>query len=239
MESCDGKGEVDSIQPGVPVGEFFADVWGEGGDNAIVEAVDPAVDGDVLSACPSVFDDGGARDMAGLGEHAEFAESVGGGVRRKCVEFLAVRAMKAADAGEPVVDDAVAEVFEGGDHATAAVVAADDHMTNLENIDRVLQDSEQVEIGFGDDIGDVAVDEYFAGCEAGDLVGGHAAVGATDPEVLGGLLVGEFAKERRVFGFDRGGPVAVFFQEVGECVHRGLAVIQAVWRMGVHHGFGW
>ena len=83
------------------------------------------------------------------------------------------------------------------------------------------------------------MDEYFAGCEAGDLVGGHAAVRATDPEVLGGLLVGEFGKERRIFCFNRGGPVAVFFQEVGECVHRGLGLIQAVWRMGVHHGFGW
>jgi len=160
-------------------------VWGEGFDDAVVEAVDPAVDGDLLAAVPGVFDDGGASNMAGLGEHIEFAESVGGGLGREGVEFIPVGAVEVADAGEPVVDDPVAEVFEGGDHAAAAVVAADDHMAHLEDIDRVLQDSEQVEIGFGDDIGDIAVDEDFAGCEAGDLVGGHAAVRATDPEVLG------------------------------------------------------
>lgn len=175
--------------------------------------------------------------MACLGEDIEFAESIGGGLGREGVEFLAVGAVEAADAGEPVVDDAVAEVFECGDHATAAVVAADDHVLNLEDIDRVLQDSEQVEIGFRDDIGDIAVDEDFAGCEAGDLVGGHAAVRAADPEVLGCLLVGEFGEERRIFGFDQGRPVAIFLKQVGECVHRELAVIQAVWPMSVHHGF--
>lgn len=216
-----------SIELGVPVVEFFADVWGKRFDDAVVEAVDPAVDGDLLAAFPSVFNDSGACEMAGLGEHIEFAEAVGGGLGREGVEFLAVGAVEAADAGEPVVDDAVAEVFERGDHSAAAVVAADDHMADLEDINCVLQDSEQIEIGFGDDIGDIAVDENFAGCEAGNLVGGHSAVGATDPEVLGSLLIGEFGKERGVFGFNRGGPIAVFFQEVGEGVHRGLTVIQA------------
>jgi len=212
-------------------------VWGEGFDDAVVEAVDPAVDGDLLAAVPGVFDDGGACDMAGLGEHIEFAESVGGGLGREGVEFIPVGAVEVADAGEPVVDDPVAEVFKGSDHAAAAVVTADDHVADLEDIDRVLQDSEQVEIGFGDDIGDIAVDEDFAGCEAGDLVGGHAAVGTTDPEILGCLLVGEIGKESGVFGFDRGCPVAVFFQKVGECVHVALSGIQADWQIFVHHAF--
>ena len=84
------------IQLGVPVVEFFADVRDEGFDDAVVEAVDPAVDGDLLATCPGVFDDGGACDMAGLGEHIEFAESVGGGLGRKGVELLAVGAVEAA-----------------------------------------------------------------------------------------------------------------------------------------------
>ena len=39
-----------------------------------------------------------------------------------------------------------------------------------------------------DDVGDVAVDEDFAGQQANDFVGGYAAVGAADPQVLGVLL---------------------------------------------------
>ena len=209
----------------------------KGFDDAVVEAVDPAVDGELLAARPGVFDDGGACDMAGLGEHIEFAESVGSGLGRKGIEFLAVSAVEAADAGEPVVDDAMAEIFEGSDHAAAAVMTADDHMADLEDIDCVLQDGEQVEIGFRHHIGDVAVDEHFAGREAGDLICGNATVGATDPEVLGSLLVGEIGKELGVIGFDRGCPVAVFFQKVGEGVHEGVDGIQAVWRIFVHHGF--
>ena len=87
-----------SIQLGVPVVEFFADVWNEGFDDAVVEAVDPAVDGDLLAAVPGVFDDGGASDVAGLGEHIEFAKAIGGGLGREGVEFIAVGAVEAADA---------------------------------------------------------------------------------------------------------------------------------------------
>ena len=174
----------------------------KGFDDAVVEAIDPTVDGELLAARPGVFDDGGACDMAGLGEHIEFAESVGGGLGRKGIEFLAVSAVEAADAGEPVVDDAMAEIFEGSDHAAAAVMTADDHMADLEDIDGVLQDREEVEIGFCNDIGNIAMNEDLAGCESGDLIGGDATVRAADPEVLRALLVGEFGKKQGIFGFD-------------------------------------
>ncbi len=168
---------------------------GEGFDDAVVEAVDPTVNGDLLAAVPGVFDDGGACDMTGLREHVEFAETIGSGLGRKGVEFFAVGAVEAPYAGEPVVDDAVAKIFKGSNHTTATIVAADDHMTDLEDIDRVLQDSEEVEISFRDDIGDIAVDEDFSGRETGDLIGGHAAIRTTDPQVLRALLIGEFGKE--------------------------------------------
>ena len=80
---------------------------------------------------------------------------------------------------------------------------------------------EHVEIGLGHDVGDVAVDENLARREAGDLVGGHAAVRAADPEVFRALLVGEFAEEVRIVGVDRVRPVAVVFQEMIERFHGG------------------
>ena len=92
---------------------------------------------------------------------------------------------------EPVVDQAVAGALERRLDAAAAVVAADDHVLHVQHVDRVLEHREAVEVGVPDDVGDVAMDEDLARREADDLVRGHAAVRAADPEVLGRLPLGE------------------------------------------------
>lgn len=112
----------------------------------------------------------------------------------------------------------MAEVFDGGFHSAAAVVAADDDVADFEDIHGILHHGEEVEIRFHDDVGDVAVDENLSGGEAGDLVGGHPAVRTTDPEVLGALLVGELAEKLRVAGVDAIGPFAVALEEVCQIV---------------------
>ena len=40
-----------------------------------------------------------------------------------------------------------------------------------------------------DQIGDIPVDEQLSGKKSHNLIGGHAAVRATDPEVAGQLLL--------------------------------------------------
>jgi hypothetical protein len=44
-------------------------------------------------------------------------------------------------------------------------------------------------------VGHIAVNEHFARVESDDLVGWHAAVRATDPEVFGGLLLSKLFKK--------------------------------------------
>ena len=73
---------------------------------------------------------------------------------------------------------------ERGAHAAAAVVAADDDVLDLQHVDGELDHREAVEVGVHDDVGDVAVHEQLARQQADDLVRGHAAVGAADPQVL-------------------------------------------------------
>ena len=70
-----------------------------------------------------------------------------------------------------------------------------------------------------DDVGDVAVDEDFAGQQANDFVGGYAAVGAADPQVLGVLLAGEFLKKLRVALGDLGRPSFILGEEVRQVCH--------------------
>ena len=57
-----------------------------------------------------------------------------------------------------------------------------------------------------DDIGDVAVDEDFAGNQADDLIGRHTAVGAADPKILRRLLFCQCCKVPGLGGLHLGGP---------------------------------
>ena len=67
-------------------------------------------------------------------------------------------------------------------------MADHDDMLDLEHIDRELQHREIVGVLGRGEIGDIAVDEQFARLQVDDLVGGHPAVGAADPEILRRLL---------------------------------------------------
>ena len=108
---------------------------------------------------------------------------------------------------------------QGGPDAAAAVVAGDDDVAHPEHLDGVLEDREAVQIRGGDDVAHVAVDEEFAGFEPDDLVGGHPAVGAADPEVLGLVLVGQPPEETGVLRGDGRGPRPVVVEEVLESSH--------------------
>ena len=87
---------------------------------------------------------------------------------------------------------------------------ADDDVLNLEVGDRVGDDALAVDVGRGQDVCDVAVDEDVAGPEAKHGGFGDAGVGAADPEDLGLLAGGEGGEE--VWGSDGGllGPLLVF-----------------------------
>ena len=142
-----------------------------------------------LCTFPCVFDDGGACDVACLREDVEFAKAIEALVVLEGVEFGFVNAGEGTDGGEPVIDDSVSKIFESCLNAAAAVVAADDDVGDFQDIDGVLNYGKDVEVGFLDDVGDVAVDEYFAGWKAGDLVGGDAGIRTADPEITGFLLI--------------------------------------------------
>jgi class 3 adenylate cyclase len=127
------------------------------------------------------------------------------------------------DVPEPVVDEPVPGAVEGRPHAAAAVVAAHDHVLHAEDVDRVLQHREAVEVRVHDDVRDVAVDEHLARFEPDDLIRRDAAVGAADPEVLGRLTLGELGKEPGIARDHVRGPGTVVREQVDEVGHGGDA----------------
>src|SRR4029079_10076486 len=90
---------------------------------------------------------------------------------------------------QPVVDQSEAIAAQGSQYTAAAVVAANNDVTNVQHIDRILNDGKAIQIGVDDDVRHIAVNEKFAGYHPDDLVGRHAAIGAADPEILGALLL--------------------------------------------------
>ena len=90
---------------------------------------------------------------------------------------------------QPVVGESDALILQRGRHAAAAVVPAHDDVFDVQHIDRKLHHRQAVQVGVHDDVRDVAVDEQLARQQADDLVRGHAAVGAADPQVSRALLL--------------------------------------------------
>src|SRR5581483_8874970 len=92
------------------------------------------------------------------------------------------------DMPEPVINQTQPEFFHRGFDAAAAVMPADDDVSDPEDVNRKLNDREAVQVGMHDNIRDVAVDEHFARIEADQLRRRHAAVRTADPQILGRLL---------------------------------------------------
>jgi hypothetical protein len=85
--------------------------------------------------------------------------------------------------------------------------------------DRVLDNSQAIPVGVVDDIGDIAVDEYLAGHEVDDLIGGDTAVRASDPEELGRLLRCKLAEETGVIVLHPVRPSPIVPEQFGQGPH--------------------
>ena len=188
---------------------------------AVVDVVDPAVDGEGLAACPGLLHDGRVAHVAqpdrstfssqrrSICASSAFSSSSCRSCRsRTSCTWRSQLSMRPSD------DREIRRT-----HPAAAVVAAHDDVLDLEHVDRVLQHRQAVQIGVHDDVGDVAVDEQLARPQADDLVGRHAAVRAADPQVLRQLLRRQRPEEVGIVIGDAAGPAAVVVEKVGEVVH--------------------
>src|SRR5690606_12537502 len=180
--------------------------------DTVLDAVDAAMNRQRLPAVPGVLDNGGVADVGDLLDDVEFAHAVELGLfARETGDVVAVFVVQVANGAQPAVNQAQLVVTHRCTHAAATVVAGDQNVFDLEDIDGVLDHRQAVEVGVQHHVGDVTVDEQVAGQHAHDLVGRHAGIGAADPEILGLLLLGQLAEEVRVFLEDGLGPARVVF----------------------------
>lgn len=149
-------------------------------DDTIAQPVAPSMNTQLLAPRPGLLDNTGMADIqCGLDDIQLrqqillFFASVG-----KSIELLAVDRVQIFDVPQPVIDHSKLLLGQRGSDTSAAIVSADDDVADLEDVDGVLEDRQQVHIGVGDDVGDVAVDENLAGIQVDDLVCRHTRIRA-------------------------------------------------------------
>ena len=144
--------------------------------------------GQRLSARPGVLHDRCRAHVHRLLQHVQLAQPVDRrwGIGRP-IEKVRVLVTHILHVAQPVVDEPELLPLEGGAHAAAAVVAADDDVLDLQQFHRELHHRQAVEVGVDHQVGDIAVHEQLAWQQADDVVGRHPRVRAADPQVLGRL----------------------------------------------------
>lgn len=93
------------------------------------------------------------------------------------------------DMAQPVIAQTNPIPPQRSSHAAAAIVSAHDDVAHFQDIHCKLHDRQTVQIGVHHQIGDVAMDEQLSGKKPDNLIGGHPAVGATNPQIARRLLL--------------------------------------------------
>lgn len=96
----------------------------------------------------------------------------------------------------------------------APVVTAHDDVFDAQIVDGELQYGKNIHVTGVHDVRNVAMDEHLAWVEAQHVVCGHAAIGATDPELARRLLLGHPTEEVRIVLPLSRGPGNILIQQV-------------------------
>ena len=109
---------------------------------------------------------------------------------------------------QPNIEKTESGIAEGGVDTTAASVAADENVLDLEVGNSKLDDGEGVDVGSGDNVGNVAVHKDLTGLQAQDGRFGNSRIRTTNPQDLGRLALGGSLEEVGLFGRSVGAPLA-------------------------------
>ena len=106
------------------------------------------MDLEVFTASPGMPDDGGFRYPANAVDDVEFGQTVKPVVIvTERIELVALAAADTPDRLEPVVGQAVDDVFGSRLDAGAAVVSTDDDLADTEYLDGEFQSGEEIQVG--------------------------------------------------------------------------------------------
>src|SRR5438128_663921 len=115
-----------------------------------------------LSTPPCALHDGGMTDISYLLDDIKLTKViealllVGDTVQRRFIALVNILQVT-----QPVINQAELFVLHGSRHTTTAIMSTDDDVLDLQDLHRILDDRETVEVTVDDDVGDIAMHEDF------------------------------------------------------------------------------
>lgn len=186
----------------------------------ILDFVNPPMDCQRLPPLPGIVDDGGLANIEDLFDDVKLTETVptlvlfteGGESRFMLLVHI-------SNVPQPVIDQAEPVIPKGGANTPASIMATHNDVLDLQYIDRKLHRGQAVQVCVNHQVGNIAVNEQLPRQETDNLVCRHAAIGTTNPQIAGRLLVRQLPKEIRIVSPDVLGPSPVLFKEMAQDPH--------------------
>jgi len=163
-------------------GRLIANRYLKIADQAVFKPIDPSMDSKLLTAIPRILDDRRFTHILDLFRNVKLAKLIKFVDRIvKCRQQVRMQICGVLDVTQPVVDQAVPFLLHCRLDAAAAVMAANDNMLDLQNLDRELEDRKAVHVRVNDEVRNITMNKYLARIEADDHVRRDAAVRASYP----------------------------------------------------------
>ncbi len=182
--------------------------------NSIMKPIDEPVDRQLAAVAPGLSQKRGTTKVPNLEDHVYFTELFHalGGIFDG-FDLLTEGFKGFGDRGKPVVDEPNSISPERGLNPATPVVSANNDVEHLEHIDGILHCRKTIEIGQGNDVGNVAMDKDFARLQTDDLIGRHATIRAANPQEFWNLLLGQIFEESWLLLAHSERPAPIVFKE--------------------------
>lgn len=120
---------------------------------------------------------------------------------------------------QPRLKGAKVVLLEGCFDTSTAVVPCHNDVLHFQMLNRILDDSEQIDVRWRGYVGDISVHEHLAWFETHNLIGGDSGIRASNPQVLWNLQFDELGEEFWFILCARLSPISVVLHDFVKVRH--------------------
>lgn len=143
--------------------------------DAILQSIDQSMNSELLAFTPGFLYDRDSGDVVNLLLHVELNQQILI-LLLGLLELFTVARPQIPNIAQPTLQLAMVMFFEGSSDASAAIMASDDDVLDLQILHRILNNGQAIHIGKRNLICNVPMDEELSRLQANNLIGGDSRV---------------------------------------------------------------